>query len=249
MADARTAPPFNAKAVGLILLTVLVVLVLEGATLNSVLYYLRDSLSSEFLRDGSDEKLAGARYVVSSVLDPAVLMGTTFLLLKRYFPAEDFGAIASRFGLRMTISPKVALISFVVGVVYVVLFTEVLMKIFPPSESVARHPANAAAATAVWAQLIFAISAATIVPVVEEFFFRGVLYEGLSAQWNKIFAAIAVSVIFILFHPDALRTGYWLTHLGLYLIPFTFVIAREVTGSLASPIMIHSGFNFTEAFF
>ncbi len=249
MESARTAPSFNAKAAGVILLTILVVLLLGGGILNSVLEYLQESSPWGFLRNASQVELSGVRLVILSVLDPVVMFGTTLLLLRRYFPADDLRAIVARFGLRATISLRIALPSFVVGVLYVVLFTEVLMEAFPPNEFAAQHPANDAASTSVWAQLTFAISVSTIVPIVEEFFFRGVLYTGLSAQWNKVAAAIVVSLIFITFHPDMLRSGYWVTHLGLYVIPFIFVIAREITGSLTSPIMIHAGVNFTEVFF
>jgi membrane protease YdiL (CAAX protease family) len=249
MESTETATPLKAKAAGIILLIILVVLLLEGAVLNSVLDYLRKSSQGGFLQNASELELRGVRLIILSVLDPLVMFGTTILLLRKRFPAEDLRAITSRFGLRSTISLKIALTSFAVGSLYVVLFTEVLMDVFPPNEFAAPHPANVAASTPVWAQLMFAISASTIVPIVEEFFFRGVLYQGLSAQWNKIAGAIVVSLVFTMFHPDALRSGYWLTHLSLYLIPFALVIAREITGSLTSPIMVHSGFNFTEFFF
>lgn len=245
----KTAPPFNARAVGVILLTVLVVLLLFGAVLNSVLDYFQESPWWDFLRINSELELSGARTVILGVLDPLVMIGTTLLFLRRYYPTEDVRTIVARFGLRATISLKVALPSFLFGVAYVLLFTKVLMIAFPPPDFAAPHPANVAANTAVWAQLIFAISLATVVPIVEEFFFRGVLYKGLSVQWNKAVAAFVVSLIFIMFHPDMLRSGYWVTHMGLYVIPFILVIARDITGSLASPIMIHAGFNFTEIFF
>lgn len=249
MSTEALPPAFNPRAAGVILLTTLVVILLEGAVLNSVLNYLQESTPWGLFRDASKLELAGVRMVVHGIQDPLVMFGTTLLLLKKYFPAEDLRATVARFGLQATIPLKVGLASFLVGTIYFLVFTEILMSVFPPNEFVARHPANVAANTAVWAQLIFAISAVTIVPIVEEFFFRGVLYSGLSAQWNKIAAAIVVSMVFIMFHPDTLRSGYWVTHLSLYLIPFLFVIAREITGSLTCPIMIHSGFNFAEFFF
>jgi membrane protease YdiL (CAAX protease family) len=82
-----------------------------------------------------------------------------------------------------------------------------------------------------------------IAPVAEELLFRGALYQGFSTSWGKMPAAIVVIILFVLVHDETLRGGYWLGIFGLIVISILLILARELSGSLIPPILMHAGFN------
>lgn len=234
---------FRAKAAGLLLLATLVLALISSFAFVIVVSGIRSRLPEVF-NQFSDEEITSLLAVAGNILNLAIMAGVTLVVLKLYFPGETTAAIVGKFGLNRTYPTRDALISFLLGIVIVLAFRKVLMVVFQPDEFASPHPRKALLQGSIYAEWIFAILAITLIPIVEEFFFRGVLYKGFCASWNKIFAAIVVSVIFIALHPDTLSSGYWVTHLMFCVVAFLFVFARVVTGSLMSPIFIHSGANF-----
>ncbi len=244
----KDAPPFRARSAGIILLTVLVVLLLGGASLNSAIEYFQTTAWWN-LSAVSAQELSGIKRIANGLISPFLIASVTLILLRKHFPEESIQEVAARFGLGGSrVSLRVAIPAFFLGMAYILFFTKVLMVLIPPDEFTAPPPLSAISEVAVWAQLIFALNVVTVVPVVEEFFFRGVLYVGFWTSFGKAISAVIVSLAFIAFHPDWLRSGYWVTHTSLYIIPFILVAARELTGGLTGPIFIHAGINFAEAF-
>jgi membrane protease YdiL (CAAX protease family) len=146
------------------------------------------------------------------------------------------------------IRPVVVLVSFVGGGAYLGVFMA-LTKLFPPDQFVAAHPANFIRYASGIEKGLFALSAIVFAPIAEEILFRGVLYQGISHSWGKPVSAILVSAAFVALHPDTISSGYWVTHMALYVFPFFVVFLREATGTLYGPIAAHSGFNATEILF
>jgi len=91
-----------------------------------------------------------------------------------------------------------------------------------------------------------AIGGVVLAPIAEEFLFRGVLYKALEQRWNRITSVIVVSVVFSLIHTGEISSGYWLTHVSLFLFPILLALSRVATKSLGSPIMLHAGYNLSE---
>jgi membrane protease YdiL (CAAX protease family) len=243
--QAGTSIPFyGARAAGVTLILVVVSSLLGTLFISQYV----DSIvrSGEFLlvNEYSPTELDAIHRVVVGVLNPLLLFVVTVLILKTYFPNEKLASIFARFGYASKPNGNLLISSFLFGILVVLFFTHFLMKIFPTPESATPHPANDIANLPLAVQLSFALFVVTVVPLIEEFLFRGVLYTGFANSMNKYIAAVFVTCIFIILHPDAIRSGYWVTHLSLYLIPIIFMAARMATGSLASSIMIHSGFNF-----
>jgi len=93
-----------------------------------------------------------------------------------------------------------------------------------------------------WAVLLSAVSIAFFAPVAEELVFRGLLYGIFKGLWANFrfgtVAAAAVSgVLFALIHNDAY------VFLPLALMGMCLCFAYERSGSIVSPIIVHSLFN------
>ncbi|MES2604731.1 MAG: CPBP family intramembrane glutamic endopeptidase, partial [Pseudomonadota bacterium] len=138
--------------------------------------------------------------------------------------------------------------AFVAGATFVQLFTKVLIPLISGTETLIPYPAQGINTLPLWFKLGIAVSLFSIVPIAEEFLFRGVLYAGLAEAWNKSLAAVATTIMFIALHPANLGSGNALTHLALVLIAILLMWARVVTKSLYVPVMLHAGFNFSSVF-
>lgn len=93
-----------------------------------------------------------------------------------------------------------------------------------------------------WEVSLSAVSIAVFAPVAEELVFRGLLYGILKGLWaNFRFGAVAAAalsgVLFALIHNDAY------VFLPLALMGMCLCFAYERSGSIVSPIIVHSLFN------
>lgn len=93
-----------------------------------------------------------------------------------------------------------------------------------------------------WAVSLSAVSIAVFAPVAEELVFRGLLYGIFKGLWaNFRFGAVAAAavsgVLFALIHNDAY------VFLPLALMGMCLCFAYERSGSIVSPIIVHSLFN------
>lgn len=241
-------PYFGARAAGVILVVVLVSYIFLDVLIVEILNYLREIDGAFSLRQSSENKIRALKMVSSGIISPWLMLIMTLAVLKTYFQKETINAVIKKFGFAGRPSIKFLAASFVGGIAFVLLFTKILMHFFPPDQFAAPHPANVINYGPAWGILFFAVTAIIIVPVAEEFLFRGVLYQGFSRSWGRLIAAILASLIFISIHPDSIESGYWLTHLSLYIIPFLLILVREITGAIYGSIMVHSGVNFAAIF-
>jgi membrane protease YdiL (CAAX protease family) len=98
-------------------------------------------------------------------------------------------------------------------------------------------------AASAWEVGVLFLMAVGIAPVVEELFFRGILYGALRQAWGAVPAACGVSLIFALLHPQGLLAIPLLFTLGLVLAAL-----REWRGSLVAPIVAHALVNGVTSF-
>lgn len=90
-----------------------------------------------------------------------------------------------------------------------------------------------------WGGFIIAlITVAVATPVIEEFFFRGVIFQGLQKQLGFFLGAVLSSGLFALAHYP-----YWGLMPILFSIGFGFAILLRATGSLWPPIVGHFAVN------
>ena len=88
------------------------------------------------------------------------------------------------------------------------------------------------------------IVAVGLVPVVEEWFFRGVIQQGLVASLGAPVGVFVTALFFALGHGAGLSVQAWGALVAqTLLMGLAFGYARHRTGSLLSPILLHIGVN------
>lgn len=83
-----------------------------------------------------------------------------------------------------------------------------------------------------------------LAPLNEEVLFRGATFLGFKNSFGRIVAAVVVTLLFFLVHPDAYIDGYWVNILALLTYSVVIVIARVWSGSLYPAMSMHAGINF-----
>lgn len=241
------APRLGAKRAGIIFLVALFALILLDVVVARL-------LTGFFSRVGfisllqTEEQREAIRQIVLTVANPIVIMLTALILLKRFFSGAPLYRILEWAGLKRAFPVTKSLAGLMCGAGYVSVFL-MMRQVFPPSEATMPHPDNVINSAPFGGKLVFAFAVCTLVPVAEEFLFRGVLYQGISERWGKVASALTVSLMFIAVHPATIESGYWVTHAALYIFPFVLILLREVADTLHAPIAAHVGFNVAEIFF
>jgi membrane protease YdiL (CAAX protease family) len=83
----------------------------------------------------------------------------------------------------------------------------------------------------------------TLAPLLEELFFRGLLYPILRRAFGLIMAVVATAAAFAAIHGTQL--GYaWAPILSIFFVGVAFTMVRERTNSVASSFLMHCGYNF-----
>lgn len=95
-----------------------------------------------------------------------------------------------------------------------------------------------------WLFWTFAVGIVTLVPVVEEFLFRGLLQNYLQNFCGATVSIVVTSILFALFHYSALQgsTNIELM-LGLFIYSYFIGLFYLREGSLWTPIAMHASFN------
>jgi membrane protease YdiL (CAAX protease family) len=88
------------------------------------------------------------------------------------------------------------------------------------------------------------IVAVGLIPVVEEWFFRGVIQQGLVASLGAVWGVFVTALFFALGHGAGWSLQSWSVQLAQALLfGLAFGYARHRTGSLLSSILLHMGVN------
>lgn len=84
----------------------------------------------------------------------------------------------------------------------------------------------------------------TLAPLLEELFFRGLLYPLLRRAFGLTMAVIATAAAFAAIHGTQL--GYaWAPVLSIFVVGVVFTVARARTNSVAASFLMHCGYNFS----
>jgi CAAX protease family protein len=84
----------------------------------------------------------------------------------------------------------------------------------------------------------------TLAPLLEEMFFRGLLYPLLRRAMGLIWAVLLTALAFAAIHGAQL--GYaWAPVLSIFVVGVVFTIVRERLDSVAASFLMHCGYNFT----
>jgi uncharacterized protein len=96
-------------------------------------------------------------------------------------------------------------------------------------------------ATGVYVMAAFGV---TLAPLLEELFFRGLLYPVLRRAFGLLMAVVVTAAAFAAIHGTQL--GYaWAPILSIFVVGVVFTVARARTDSVASTFLMHCGYNFT----
>ncbi|HUO14282.1 MAG TPA: type II CAAX endopeptidase family protein [Verrucomicrobiae bacterium] len=95
---------------------------------------------------------------------------------------------------------------------------------------------------------LVSIFAVTLGPLMEELFFRGLLYPVLERRLGIFWGIVLTALPFGLMH--MFQYGYaWGVVLLIFLMGVVVTIVRAKTGSVAASFLMHVGYNATEMFF
>jgi membrane protease YdiL (CAAX protease family) len=81
-----------------------------------------------------------------------------------------------------------------------------------------------------------------IAPLVEELFFRGFLYPALSRWTGSALSIVVTAGAFSLLHEGQLAHA-WAPLLVLFIVGVALTLVRARTGSVATSVLVHMGYN------
>lgn len=91
---------------------------------------------------------------------------------------------------------------------------------------------------------LMAVFGIVVAPLLEELFFRGMLYPILRRAMGVVIALVLTAAAFAAIHGAQL--GYaWAPILSIFIVGLALTLVRQVTDSVASCVLTHSGYNFT----
>src|SRR3989442_801738 len=125
------------------------------------------------------------------------------------------------------------------GLTLSAIYLKVLVRLFPPSPGQTWGPLVAAMVSGGWQRHLWALLALSIVPPVEEFVFRGVLFGGLRRSWGLPAAACLTTILFALFHVTSLHP-YLPALVMITCVGAPQLSARVARRSLAPSIAMHA---------
>jgi membrane protease YdiL (CAAX protease family) len=129
---------------------------------------------------------------------------------------------------------------FVVGGVILALVIDGLSRYLPIPKSLPMDNFFTDATSA----YMMAIFGVTLAPLLEELFFRGLLYPLLRRAVGLIAAVVLTALAFAGIHGAQL--GYaWAPILSIFVVGVVFTVVRERRNSVASSFLMHCGYNLT----
>lgn len=91
----------------------------------------------------------------------------------------------------------------------------------------------------VWVMAVFGVA---IAPVVEELFFRGLLFPAMARRIGLFSGIVLTSLAFALLHASQLGKA-WGPLLILFIVGLTLTIVRSRAKSVAASFLVHAGYN------
>jgi membrane protease YdiL (CAAX protease family) len=96
----------------------------------------------------------------------------------------------------------------------------------------------------VFSAYLMAFFGTAVAPLLEELFFRGMLYPVLRRGLGLSLGIVVTAAAFAAIHGAQL--GYaWAPILSIFLVGIAFTLVREYSDSVAACVLVHCGYNFT----
>ncbi len=192
-----------------------------------------------------DARELAARVRTVSVLPAAVagiLLGALIVvrMTRRSFPdqprADAFRAIGVSRARPRDLAASAAL-GLAMSLLYVLVLSRLAVEPTKPL-----GPLVEAASRPGWQRDLWSVMAICFAPPIEEFLFRGVLFQGLTTAWGTMVSATTVTVLFSLFHlPETV--SYWPAIIAVTIMAVIAMTVRLKTGSIGPSIALHAAYN------
>ncbi len=136
--------------------------------------------------------------------------------------------------------PSRSAVAFFLGGLVLALTVDGLSRFLPlpkslPIEDLFTNRANA---------YLMALFGLTLAPLLEELFFRGLLYPVLRRRLGLAFGVLLTAIAFAAIH--SVQLGYaWAPILSIFVVGVVFTVVRERWKSVGASFLMHCGYNFT----
>lgn len=144
--------------------------------------------------------------------------------------------------------PRAIALWAIAGAVLSAIYMSSVQWLVPPDPSTPAGPLAQAAASGGMNRVMWIVLALLFAPLVEEFFFRGVLLKGFTNSWGLWPGAIVTTILFVLLH--LMETiHYWPATVAVTTMAIAVLLARRISGSLIPPMAMHFSYNLTIVLF
>lgn len=202
-------------------------------------------VSSYYTPRMRDPHQLAARVRTDAVLPAAVLgilLGALVVvrLTRRTFPdrssADAFRTVGVSRGGRRDLAAA-AILGLALSLLYVVVLSRLDVEPSRPW-----GPLVEAASRPGWQRDLWSVIAICLAPPIEEFLFRGVLFQGLADAWGPMTSAATVTVLFSLFHlPETI--SYWPAIIAITIMATIAMTVRIRTRALGPAVALHAAYN------
>jgi membrane protease YdiL (CAAX protease family) len=171
-----------------------------------------------------------------------ILLGAVVVLrmTRRSFPDRPRAGAFRALGLSRG-RPRDLAASAALGLALSLLYVLVLSRLaIEPTRPLG--PLVEAASQPGWQRDLWSVMAICFAPPIEEFLFRGVLFQGLATAWGTAVSATTVTVLFSLFHlPETI--SYWPAIIAVTIMAVIAMVVRLKTRSLGPAMALHAAYN------
>lgn len=200
---------------------------------TSLITFLVVAALPAFKNVGSAQIATDARIVVPAQgLAYAITVWFIYRMLAQHYGVPFFESLHWRW-------PRNWMLPLIGGVVLSVLVQMISSRLpFPkqlPIDMYFRHPLGA------WFMAVFGT---LVAPVAEELYFRGLLYPSLVRRAGFGLSVVFTSLLFALIHSSQLGSA-WAPVLVLFFVGLALTLTRALSGSLATAVLVHVGYNGT----
>jgi len=137
--------------------------------------------------------------------------------------------------------------AFIIGMLFAFLIYAIMLLI-PPPEGFAKAGLNRYLIGSNYSLAVAAFCAVIIAPIMEEYIFRGYIFDGLRHKNSLAFTFIITSLLFVLPHMFE-YFAYWPAAIMLFGLGIILAYFRENYVSLAPCITLHASYNLSLVFF
>lgn len=220
---------------------------LAAAQLLAGVAVLTQAMLVWFARGKDPGSAAAMKLLTDQAMVPTLIAATTVSTIVAFLAARlwawDLVIDRSPAGIGLTAARrKHVLLAALAGLVAAAVYLSVSTWLIPFDPSTKLGPLADAAARGGANRAAWAFMALVFAPLIEEFFFRGLLLSGFTASWGSIAGPIATAVLFVAMHLFEAWV-YWPAIVTITVLAVGTYLARKLSGSLIPAMAMHLAYN------